>query len=228
MIEINLLPGPKKKKSAGGAAISLAQIKALFEQVRDPLLVGAIAAWVVGLGVIVFLYTTDTSRLTALQEETTRVEAEQKRFQVMIDQKRKAEKLRDSLVAELGIIRGIDGERYVWGHILEEVTRALPDYTWLVSLEPLVSGGGGQNAPADTSASRAVRFTVGGRTSDIQAYTRFLRQLATSPWVTNIVPGATNTVTEQDRPVIAFSLTAQFRRADSAYIRTAPLIQTLR
>jgi hypothetical protein len=33
---------------------------------------------------------------------------------------------------------------------------------------------------------------------------------------------------EQDRPVTAFTLTAVFRRADSAYIRTASLLQTIR
>jgi len=229
MIEINLLPGPKKKrKASAGIGISLDQFKAIFDQVKDPLLVGAVACWVVGILVIAFFYTTDTGRMGRLQEELTRVEQEQKRFQVMIDQKRKAERLRDSLVAEINVIRSIDGERFVWGHILEEVTRALPDYTWLVSVEPL-SAGPAAPAPGDSAvAAPAVRIQVEGRTSDIQAYTRFLRQIAESPWITSIVPGPTNTVQEQDRPVIAFSLSAQYRRADSAYIRTAPLIQTLR
>ena len=39
---------------------------------------------------------------------------------------------------------------------------------------------------------------------------------------------ATNTAVEQDRPVTAFSLTAAFRTADSAYIRTVPITESLR
>lgn len=127
MIEINLLPGPKKKKSSGGAGFSLDQFRAIFDSVKDPLLVGSASAWVVGLLFIAFFYTTDTARHSRLNEELTRVEAEQRRFQVMIDQKRRAERLRDSLVTEINLIRSIDGERYVWGHVLEEVSRALPD-----------------------------------------------------------------------------------------------------
>ena len=33
---------------------------------------------------------------------------------------------------------------------------------------------------------------------------------------------------EENRPVTAFSLTARYHRADSSFVRTAPLIQTLR
>jgi Tfp pilus assembly protein PilN len=233
MIEVNLLPGPKKKKASGGAGLSVSfdELKALVAKVKDPLLVFAVGGWAAGLAVIAVLYTADARRLAVLQEDLTRIEAEQRRFGALIAQKRKSEQLRDSLVTELNVIRGIDAERYVWPHIMEEVTRALPDYTWLVSVDPL---GGGQAAPeatpADTSGPRVptVRVQIDGRTSDIQAYTRFLRQLANSPWITNVVAGATNTAIEQDRPVTAFTLQASFRRADSAYIRTAAVNETLR
>ena len=47
MIEINLLPGPKKKKSAGpGFGVSLDDLKAMLATVKDPLLIGAVTAWV--------------------------------------------------------------------------------------------------------------------------------------------------------------------------------------
>lgn len=228
MIEINLLPGPKKKKSAGGAGITLDQIKELFQQVKDPLLAGAVVSWIVGLGLIGFFYTTDTKKMAGLQQELTQVEAEQKRFAALIAQKHTAEQLRDSLIAELNVIRAIDGERFVWPHILEEVGRALPDYTWLQSIQPVGKSGPSVAGAPDQSGSTGLRISIEGRTSDIQAYTRFLRQLSTSPWITNIVAGPTNVATEQNRPVTSFSLTADFKHADSAYIRTAPLIQTLR
>jgi Tfp pilus assembly protein PilN len=240
MIEVNLAPGPRRKKAAGGAGgISLGELKAVLARVKDPLLVGAAAAWVVGLVFVGLLYTADTRRRASLEADLSRMQAEQRRFSALIAQKRQAEQLRDSLVTELGAIRNIDAERYVWPHILEEVTRALPDFTWLVSVDPLGPGSDNGAAPAagpdagngtlrDPAAFRTVRVQIDGRTSDIQAYTRFLRQLANSPWIAGVVAGPTTTAIEQARPVTAFSLTAAFRPADSAYIRTAPVTETLR
>ncbi len=233
MIEINLLPGPRKKKAAGaGLAISMDGIKSMLATVKDPLLLGAVGAWVLAIVVVGFLWVNDKRRIAALDEDLTRVQAEQRRFSALIAQKRRAELLRDSLVAELKVIRGIDADRYVWPHILEEVNRAMPDYTWLVGLEPVGGAAAAQpGAPPpiaeDSTGTPTVRFTVEGRTSDIQAYTRFLRQLANSPWIRDIVAGPTTTAIEENRPVTAFSLTAVYRRADSSFIRTVPLLRTL-
>ncbi len=45
-IEINLLPGARKK--ARGAGLSLPDFSEIVARVKDPLLVGALAAWVAG------------------------------------------------------------------------------------------------------------------------------------------------------------------------------------
>jgi hypothetical protein len=71
-------------------------------------------------------------------------------------------------------------------------------------------------------------FNIEGRTVDIQAYTRFLRQLEASPWVDHVTPVSAMTVVEKERPVTAFIIRAQFREADSAYIRTVPLSESVR
>ena len=92
---------------------------------------------------------------------------------------------------------------------------------------------GAKKAAADTAApvppvNLPVSFTVNGRTIDIQAYTRFLRQLEASPWVTDVTPVSAQTVIEKERPVTAFTIRATYRQADSAYIRTVPLSQSVR
>jgi Tfp pilus assembly protein PilN len=73
-----------------------------------------------------------------------------------------------------------------------------------------------------------VQFELNGRTVDIQAYTRFLRQLEASPWITDVLPVSAQTVVEKDRPVTAFTIRATYRMADSAYIKTVPLSQSVR
>ena len=225
MIEINLRPGPRKKRAAA-AGFQMPDFSALVAKVKDPLLIGAAGAWVVVVVVIVVIFTVESRRLASLREEQTRVEAEARRFQALIAQKRREERLRDSLVTELDAIRGIDRERYVWPHILEEVTKAVPDYTWLQTVALL--GGGGPVDPADTTAAPALRVLIDGRTSDMGGYTRLLRQLGNSPWLSNVVAGATRTITESDKPIVAFTVTATFRQADAAFVRTVPVLESIR
>ncbi len=229
MIEINLLPGQKRRKRAA-VGFAMPDFGALVAKVKDPLLLGAVGAWVVVLAVVGFIYTMETRKLSAMEGDLARVEADARRFQALINQKRREEKLRDSLVAELDAIRAIDADRYVWPHILEEITKALPDYTWLESVAVQAGTAGTAGTAADTSDStrRQVRITIDGRTGDMGGYTRFLRQLADSPWLTNVVAGPTKTVVESDKPVLTFTVTVTFRQADSAFIRTAPVLESVR
>lgn len=224
MIEINLLPGPRRKRAAA-AGLKLPDFGALFANVKNPSLlagVGSVALAAVAIGGI---YTLETRRVSALEEELGQVERQARQFQALIAQKRQEERLRDSLVAELEAIRAIDADRYIWPHILEEVTKALPDFTWLESMAMLSAA---PAEAADPAGPPPIRFVVDGRTGDMGGYTRFLRQLAASPWVDNVIAGPTRTVIEQDKPILSFTVTATFQRADSAFIRTAPVIESVR
>ncbi len=225
MITINLLPGPKKKRGAG-LAISMPDFGQALGRVKDPLLLGAVGSWVVSLALVGFLFMTEQQRLARLQEEHSQVQDAARRFQNLLNEKERAERLQDSLEMELTAIRDIDAHRYVWPHILDEVARALPDFTWLESMDVLANPA--DLAPADTGAQPPVRFQINGRTSDIGAYTRFVRQLEASPWLRNVTPGATQTVVEEDKPLTAFSVTATFQQADSAFMQTVPLLQSIR
>jgi len=155
----------------------------------------------------------------------------------VIAQKRQSERIRDSLVKEINVIRGIDGDRYIWPHVLDQLTKALPPYTWLTGVSPASSGStvgqpatqaGAGGAAADSTGQPQVRIWITGSTVDIQAYTTFLRQLAASPWLTDVTPATTSTIIEADRPVTAFNVAVRFRVADSVYIRTVPLTQSAR
>ena len=224
MIRINLLPGPQKKRRAG-AGFQLPDFSELTAKVKDPLLLGAVGAWAVVVLVVGFLWITQASALGDLRERQTTVQNEARRFRNLIAQKRRAQDTRDSLVAELEAIREIDADRFVWPHMLEEVTKALPDFTWLVSMDVLSTS---MDDLADTTAPPPVRFQIDGRTSDLSAYTRFVSQLAQSPWVRTAEFGAVQSVIEEDRPVQAFTVTVTYQTADSAYIRTVPLQASVR
>ncbi|MFL5402010.1 MAG: PilN domain-containing protein, partial [Gemmatimonadales bacterium] len=162
---------------------------------------------------------------------------ENRRFKTFLADKRRQERIRDSLFAQITVIRAVDGDRYIWPHLLDEVTKALPAYTWLVDMGPTAAAPNSaphpprtkaDSAAADSAARPALAFQLNGRTIDIQAYTRFLRQLEASPWIENVTPVSAQTVVEKDRPVTAFSIRATYTQADSAYIRTAPFSQSVR
>jgi Tfp pilus assembly protein PilN len=226
-IEINLLGGTKRKKGRAGAGLSLPNFKDMFAGVRDPLFIGAVVAVVAAVVFIAGFFTVTQARVSLLENEAEDMRAESRRYSNLIAQKRQAQRLRDSLLAELDAIREIDADRYVWPHVFEEVTKALPDYSWLVSLaalqpSPVLSEEG------DTLLVPPMQFQLEGRTSEIAAYTRFLRRLAASPWTTNVVEGPATTVVEEDKAMRAFSITATFRTADSAFIRTVPVTESVR
>ena len=239
MIEINLLPGKKKAAKGAGMSFAMPDFKGIIAQVKDPWLIGAIIAWVIVGGGGALLFITDRARLLRAESRLEAVRTEKRRYDIVIAQKRQAEKVRDSLLYEINVIRQIDADRYVWPHVLDQTTKALPPYTWITrigSVATAIQPGTGQaGGPPPSSAVQedsvrgpVVRVQIDGRTVDIQAYTTFLRQLAASPWFTDVTPASSQTVIENDRPVTAFQVTVRYRLADSVYIRTVPLVQSVR
>jgi Tfp pilus assembly protein PilN len=238
MIEINLLPGKKGKKAAAGAGFKFAlpDFSALIASIKNPWLLVASVASVVVVGGGLLLFITQSARLRVLNSRLVEVQAEKRRFDAVIAQKRQSERIRDSLVAEIAIIRGIDADRYIWPHVLDQITKALPPYTWLTGIAVAGSGLTAPGTPGsvvagstpDSAGVPQVRVWITGSTVDIQAYTTFLRQLAASPWLTDVTPATTSTIIEADRPVTAFNVAVRFRVADSVYMRTVPVTQSAR
>jgi Tfp pilus assembly protein PilN len=241
MITVNLRPDLKRKRARSPLQGLGESFRGFGARVKDPLLLVAVLSWVGVLGFLGFVFASTTRELSALEPQLEQTRAEHKRFKAFLAEKRHQETIRDSLVSQIGVIRTVDGDRYVWPHLLDEVTKALPAYTWLVDLGMAAPAPAPKSAqPAPAAAKKAadtvvaapvhvpVSFTVNGRTVDIQAYTRFLRQLEASPWVTDVTPVSAQTVIENERPVTAFTIRATYRQADSAYIRTVPLSQSVR
>src|SRR5260370_1669359 len=221
MIEVNLLPGKKKKAAGGGAGFKLAlpDFRGLLASIKNPWLLAASAASLIVVGGGLLWFITQSTRLRVAQNRRIEVQAEKRRFDAVVAKRRQCERIRDSLVAEINVIRGIDADRYIWPHVLDQITKALPPYTWLTG----ISAAGGGNAAPGTPGSQAlgpgttdstgrpqVRVWITGSTVDIQAFTTFLRQLAASPWLTDVMPATTPTVIEADRPVTAFTAPVRY------------------
>lgn len=233
-ISVNLRPGAKRAAARGislgglgagfgGLAARLKTLGATDETGgRDPLFYLAVLAWVGVLGFLGYTFVRTGSQLATLRPQLEETQSEHQRFREFVRQKRREEAVRDSVLGQIATIRAVDGDRYVWAHIMDDVARALPPFTWLSDVRAVPPA-------ADTSGAERlpVEVQITGRTVDIQGYTRFMRQLEDAPWLGNVTAISANTVVEQGRAVTAFVLRATFTAADSSYLRTVPVAESV-
>ena len=131
MITVNLRPDLKRKRARSPLAGVVEAVRGLSlgGKVKDPLLLACVVSWVGVLGWLGYVVVSTTTELNALEPQLEATRAEHKRFKAFLGEKRHQETIRDSLVAQIGVIRTVDGDRYVWAHLMDEVTKALPAYT---------------------------------------------------------------------------------------------------
>lgn len=232
MITINLRPGARRQAQRGPAFAGLgAQLKGLTSKVKEPWLAAALIAWVGAIGFLGFVYISTATKLSKLEPQLESARTEYARYQDFVKQKRHEENVRDSILAQIGTITSVDQERYTWPHIIDDIGSALPDFTWLTEVSMLPAAAASTAAAAaavdGAGAPAPVNLRIVGRTSDLQNYTAFLRRLEESPWLTNVLPVEAKTVVEGNRALTSFIIQASYARADSAYIRTVPVIESV-
>lgn len=231
MIEINLLPGARKKtKSSGGG--SSVDIKAMFaslgERFKDPWLGVAVGGVVIGLLATAGMWYYQGSTERTLKEQERVAVQDSARFEAVVRATRTAEAQRDSIMRQMAIIAAIDGERFVWPHIMDEISRALPTYTWLRSVAQ--SSAQSTVSPEMVAAGQAPRLTVRviGLTVDFQALTIFMKQLEASDFLENVTIAGTQATQSEGKTVTEFTLDMAYSKPPASAIRTVPLTIAVR
>ncbi|MBM4188329.1 MAG: PilN domain-containing protein [Gemmatimonadetes bacterium] len=220
MIEINLKPGQKRAKATSPLAGIGAQLKGLGQKIKDPYRIGALALGLGWLGYVGMAQLNTSGELAGLEPRLEQARAENQRFRAFLAEKKRLEAVRDSIQAQIATIKNVDGDRYGWPHILDEVARAVPAFTWLTDLQFIAVA---PPVQVDTVTNLVVepppvQIQVSGRTVDIQGYTRLLRQLEDSPYLKDVTAISANTVLDQNRAVTAFVLKAAFQRPTRAEV----------
>jgi len=136
-IQVNLLPGGRKKgKSARGTSLDIgAAFRGVGDKVKDPWLLGAAAAVVMSISAVGLLFVTQQADATEIERRLDKAVRDSTRLTNVLEARRKVTAERDSVMRQVRIIRTIDDNRYVWAHLLDEISSALPQYTWLVSVQ---------------------------------------------------------------------------------------------
>jgi len=240
MIHVNLHPKRGKKSSGDGASASLAALGARFARIKgavsDVYLAGAVVTVVAACAAVGLLYSSQAEAEAAIVVREEAAVRDSAKFASLIVAQTKATARRDSLAAQLRVIAAIDSNRYVWAHLLDEMSRSLPQYTWLTAVEqtsappapPTVDtttakpkGGKPAVAAADTAGPPpATRFRVTGHTVDIQALTMFMRDLEGSPFVRNVQLARSEAVVADGKDVTEFTLNAEYQTPHRGALRT--------
>jgi type IV pilus assembly protein PilN len=253
MIEINLLPGSGKKKSSrggGGGAKKIdigAALAAITQKIRDPWLISAVGSVALAVGLVGGTYLYQEQRIASLTQKETEALADSTRIAAAVKERVRADARRDTLLRRMNLIRAIDEDRYIWPHILDEVSKALPPYTWLSSMsfmgtpqgtvnvaagarpEPTGEKSKGKAKKVDTQIPRdEVRIRMIGLTPDIQALTRFMRQLEASPFFADVQLNNSQQAADQGKDVTQFTLDVTYTRPDTSVIRRVPLSESLK
>lgn len=180
MIEVNLNPGAGRKRrrrrglpSKGGLASLRAGLGG-----RDPWTTAATTAAAIVLLGAGFLWFSQRSQASDVAERLEAATADSVRLSDL-------RALGDSLVARrqeindrLSLVQQLDGGRFTWPHIMDELSRALPEYAWLTSVKRLTP------APA-------LRVELQGIAAAPLIITEFIQRLENSPYIDDVLIKAT-------------------------------------
>lgn len=246
MIEINLLPGARKKTRSRGPSFNIGDVLTdLQSRVRDPWMISAVAGVAVGLVAIGAMWTLQSRRESSLTEREQKAVQDSTRYASVIAERAKAEAQRDSVQRQIAVISTIDGTRLIWPHVMDEISRAMPPYVWLRSVaqtsavsneSPEVQAGVSKAAPnkgparpaAQQSDENVLALQIVGNTVDIQALTRFMKALEASPFLQNVTLVRSDVLMQQGKEATEFRLDMQYEKPDPSVLRTVPFTVSVR
>ncbi|HKY97797.1 MAG TPA: PilN domain-containing protein [Gemmatimonadaceae bacterium] len=249
MIQVNLLPGSSKKSQGRDFNLS-GIVSGAASSISDKYLLGTVATVAATVLTVGFLFVGQSSRQRTLNEREERAMQDSARYKVVLEAKAKAEAKRDSLYQQVAIIRSIDDSRYLWPHLMEEISNSLPQYTWLTSVKQTStppssavqdtlrkpsapandsekkSSAAQRKARADSvlaAASRATKFRIVGHTVDIQALTLFMKTLEASPFIQNVQLTRSDIALVDGKEVTEFQLEAESQKPPPFIVKTVAM-----
>ena len=235
MIEINLLPSGTARRPAAarpGGGPSLPRLGA------DPRVAAVGGAAVLLLLVGAYWFWTSGQARASLNQQVEQAAADSVRLERAIALMKTLDTRRDTISRKMEVIREVDTRRYVWPHLLDEVSRATPPYMWLTRLAVVEDEGDAAPAPAaaadtakgDSAAAAGPAapsgpvFNLEGNAGTTEALTRFMKNLESSPMIRDVALVTSQQEVVQGRMVFKFTLEARWEEPDSAFVETVPLL----
>ena len=215
MIEVNLLPGGRKKASK---AFALKMPTLSFGggggDRPDPYILFFAGALIVALGYMGWSFLGVRSEAEELGVRLEEERQDSIRLDAIIQQTNRLTARRDSIVARVAVIQEIDADRYVWAHLMDEIGSAVPEFLWL------------SEVAYQGDSPFVVR--VAGRAGSTFAVTNFMRRLEASRFLMGaqlqdmqLQPSEEN----QDDLVQVFELLVAYEAPPVEELETVPLFE---
>ncbi len=217
MIEVNLLPGGKKRRPSkgggggGGSFLGKLSVPSLGSLSFDVYTMAAVVVVAGVLGTLGWWYMGLSSRQENVQVLLAEAVQDSTNYADLIARNATLAARRDSIARKVDIIQEIDALRYVWPHLLDELARALPDYTWLTEV-------------IQVSVGETVDFQVRGLAGNNRALTTFWRQLQESPFIRSVQLVQTEQILQPGGQLVyQFQLDCVYARPPLEFLETIPL-----
>lgn len=216
MLEVNLHPDRKRRKAGGGfdAGELLGSLRSMVPSGGggDPWSLALAVTAIVVLGGGGGLWYMQTDRLDEIESRIQSLAKDSARLanlQGIVDS---LERRRADIRERMAQVEDLDRGRYVWPHMLNELSAALPDAAWLTSIER-------------SSSIPNLRVSVEGVAASPLVITQYVRALRERQHVADVAMGGSQRQQLEDGGYgHSFQLSVTYRRPPPAAIRTRPLI----
>lgn len=220
MLEVNLHPDRKRRSRGAGfdAGELLGSLRSMVPSGGggDPWSVALAVVAIVVLGGGGVLWYMQGNRLDEVEgriQSMARDSARLADLQGIVDS---LETRRADIRARMRRVEDLDQGRFVWPHMLDELSDALPDAAWLTAI-------------SRSSAAPDLRVSVQGVAASPLVITQYVRALRERQHIGDVQMGGSQRQQLQEGGYgHSFRLTVTYRRPPPAAIRTRPLVSVNR
>jgi Tfp pilus assembly protein PilN len=214
MINVNLKPGANRKAAKSKMPqLSIGSMPKFKLPEFDRMMAFIVAAWILGPALVGFMFFGKRAEKNELDTNIAAALADSAKYSQLIAANKTLLARRDTIAMKVNVIQEIDAGRYIWPHVMDELSRALPPYTWLTKVTAM---------PPD-STEPLPRFSIEGRAQNNFALSQYMTQLESSPFIRAVRLTSNELIREQEKLVYSFGLEASYENPPPDVIETVPL-----
>ena len=207
MIEVNLHPsgGRKRRKKRGGLSglslemPDLGNVRILETFRTDPWNAAMIASFILVPVVVIFLWLGQRSEAQELQRRLDQALADSAELAEQLALNDSLTERRALIRSRVQVVRNLDQNRYVWPHLLDEISAALPRDAWLDAVS--------QQAPLPN-----LQVQVQGIAGTPLVVTDYVRNLERSPYIGQVQIVGTSKQVREGVSTQSFTLNVSYVR----------------
>lgn len=213
MIEVDLHPDRKRGGGdrRGLVPPSLDRVPGWHEVRADPWHAAFLACLVLVPLLVVGVWVSVRNDRSELRTEIERVRADSARLGARAALGDSLAARREALAERIATVRGLDRDRFVWPHVMDELSRALPQGAWLTAV-------------TTESPLPEPRVRIEGRARAPLVITEYVRALQASPYVSGVEIRGSRRIALHRGYAQSFTLLVACRVPPEGGRRTRPLV----